>query len=87
MNNLSKSVKDFGKSVKNQSLISSYAGLKILRTFRRFCKTAPFFSSLTANFKFLNRFTYSSGPIKMVSKVCGDSQALKSPGMLPILWL
>ena len=36
----------------------------------------------TANFKFRNRSTCSKGLMKRVGKVCGDSQDLKSPGML-----
>ena len=37
---------------------------------------------LTANFKFRNRSTCSKRPMKRAGKVCGDSQDLKSPGMI-----
>ena len=35
---------------------------------------------ITANFECRNRSTCSKEPIKRASKVCGDSQHLKSPG-------
>ena len=35
------------------------------------------------SFKFRNRSTCSKGPMKSASKVCGDSQDLKSPGSKP----
>ena len=37
---------------------------------------------LTVNVKFRNNFKYSKGPIKGPGEVCGDFQALKSPGQL-----
>ena len=37
---------------------------------------------ITANFKFRNRSTCSKEPLKRAGKVCGDSQDLKSPGLL-----
>ena len=37
---------------------------------------------LTANLKFRNRSTCSKGPLKRDGKVCGDSQDLKSPGLM-----
>ena len=36
------------------------------------------------NFKCQNCLTYSLGPLQGISKACGDSQDLKSPGKIII---